>query len=193
MMKTLRHALPIIILLPMCGCLTMEGYSLTLDWKKLSGEIVYHDIGSDGDAVKEYAELKDMLADQDVPFKVERTSDTLQVTGKELFREGDHLSGRVRFKLLCPEGNCDKAGVLSKILDCGTDCWSRREEVILFMDDADTVRSNGKVLRSKKNRIVVWPLEAEVFTLESRGMDESCGRGKKCRSLLPYWAESLQY
>jgi hypothetical protein len=165
----------------------MEGYSLTLDWKKLSGELVYHDIGSDGDAVKEYAELKAMLADPDVPFKVERTSGTLEVTGKELFREGDHLSGRVRFNILCPEGICDKADILRKTLDCGTDCWQRREEVFLFMDDADTVRSNGKVLRSKKNRIAVWPLEAEVFTLESRGMDESCGHDKKRISLLPFW------
>lgn len=187
MMKTLRQALPAFLLLPLCGCLTMEGYSLTLDWKKLEGEFVYHDIGTDGDPAKEYADLKSMLADPNIPFKVEETSDTLRVTGKELFREGDDLSGRVRFKIMCPEGKCAKEVVLGKVLDSGEDCWARRGEVILLAEDKGHIKTNGKVLRSRKNHIVVWPAEAEVFSLAIRDMYESCERSKKCASLLPFW------
>ncbi|MBI5624700.1 MAG: hypothetical protein HY924_13055 [Elusimicrobia bacterium] len=187
MIKTLRFCFPASLLLPFCGCLGVESYTLTLDWGALQGEFVYHDIVStesaEGKVAEDFAELKKMLAEPNIPFEISETSGVLKVTDKELFREGDALSGRVRFQLLCASWGCAKEAVLRAILD--ESCSAGNGEVFLVLDRKGSLRTDGSVLDTKKSRVVVWPEDAKVFTLTVKSADSSC-RGK-CRSLLHLW------
>ena len=104
----------------------------------------------------------------------------------ELFQEKDALSGKTIFEVQLPKAFPSKTAILEKL---HTDSEENLEfqmlngEILLFTQGKDIKSANGKVIKTDKNNIIVWPEDQVIFEFKIN----SNNRGGK--SLLPFYLE----
>ena len=167
------------------GCVTIKEYSFELDYS--SGKLIrgYHDLRSQKDSdddyslEKDWASLKEQMDDDKPTYEPAVARDL----SKELFEEEGLLSARTTHQVACPQCFPSKTALLAWLHD--DDAWRFEEindEIFLILAGRKKVLStNGQILESARNTMIVWPAEAEHFAY--RVEDESSGG----ESLLPLY------
>jgi hypothetical protein len=120
-----------------------------------SGEAKLSDVKNDFDML-----VRDWQGDQ---YLLDRAAEGLFVKNRELFIRDDKLVGRV-------------TGIMRN-LDEHYDFWDiRGERIMLFKDskdDYELVETNGKVVKTEKNTLIVWPENAPELHWKQRYTGES--------------------
>ena len=177
----------IAILSLLYGCLTVE--STRFSYNHETGEVVwiYHDIRSkndphgDSSPQKDWCELKKMLTEPWEPDDPVVTS-----VKKEIYQDGEVLSGRLEALVNCPECFPSKVAVLKYLLKGESDyrCVSVRGDILmLFPKERRILATNGRLLETETNWIILW--EADVTRFEFEIEEAESGQ----TSLLPYFLE----
>ncbi|MCP4650770.1 MAG: hypothetical protein GY853_11935 [PVC group bacterium] len=184
----------IILLLSLCfvlsGCLRYGEYSFKFDYNSGKVEKTYHDFRSQkGFDEKEYsierdwAMLKEATGEE---FGDEFDPDVIKPIKAELFQEDEALSGRTTFEVQLPKAFPSKTAILEKLHEEGEEKFEFKilsGEIFLFTQNRNIRSTNGKVIKTAKNNIVVWPGDQIMFEFT---VDSDNGGGK---SLLPFYLE----
>ncbi|MEX0321249.1 MAG: hypothetical protein AB3N63_03780 [Puniceicoccaceae bacterium] len=130
---------------------------------------------------KDWEELKQMLHSDDS----EHDENVVDLINRELYQDGDVLSGRITWRVRCPDcfpGVIDVMRYLHKGEEKSYRFEDIRGDMFLFLPKGRRViETNGEVLETSKNWVIVWPGDAELIEFTIRG--EHTG-GK---SLLPFF------
>ena len=184
-MRTFMTIVAAISLLALtAGCLTVSGYTFTFNAETGEAEIIYHDIRSekedkdDYNIAEDWAELKRIVESPDPDLN----QDVVVEVSKELFVEKKALSGKKKLKIKCPKCFPSKAAALAYLHDKNWRFEMINDEVVLFLTPDKTVTAtNGRMLNTGKNGIIVWPEETTAFSYSV--MQKSTGG----ESLLPFY------
>ena len=96
--------------------------------------------------------------------KPEYDPDVVQEVSKTIFQEKDVLSGAKTQKVRCPKCFPTKAAVLAFLHDEGWRFEMLNEEVFLFVPkDKSVISSNGRIIKTANNALIVWPGDATKF------------------------------
>jgi len=160
-MKRISIFLVAMLMLSLTGCYFSETVEtrITLGDKaspKATVLIEYSNISSGeaglDDVKKDFAELiKDWQGDQ---YLLDRAEEGMFVKNRELFVRDGKIVGRV-------------TGIM-KSIDDTYKFWDIDDEKIMLFedseDDYELVETNGKILKTEKNILIVWPQEtAELY------------------------------
>jgi hypothetical protein len=191
-MKKIFLIFPICLIL--CGCLTRQKYSFKFDYKTGRAERLSYDIRSQkGIDEKDYSierDWKSLKSGVGEDFGKEFDSDVIKPIKAELFQDGEVLSGKEIFEVQSPKAFPSKKVLLEKLhadQDESLQFQIINNEIFLFSTRGKEIESsNGKIIKTEKNSIVVWPEDQLVFefTLNSK----SSG-GK---SLLPFYLKEKE-
>lgn len=185
----MKRLLTILFCFLLCGCLTYEKYSFKLDYQTGKVEKTYYDIRSheetDRSIEGNWKLLKSMAGEK---FGEEFDSDVIKPIKAELFQDGNVLSGKEVFKVQIPKAFPSKEVLLEKLhadedkgLE-GLEFQTINEEIFLFLpSDAEIEASNGKIIKTEKNNIIVWPEDQIIFEFT---LNTEVNSGK---SLLPFY------
>lgn len=168
-MKIFRLA-AMIAVVAAAGCITVERYSFRLDGEDGMVERGYHNLrsrrGPDETAYSiegDWNSLRGLVAETDPEFDPAVVEDL----EKELFEEDGVLSGRKRHRVLCPQCFPSKADLLAYLHDEDWRFEDVNGEVFLFLPAGKrAISSNGKVISTEKNSMIVWSGETNVFAYE---------------------------
>jgi hypothetical protein len=157
-------SVPLVVFLS--GCLAFKEQAYKFDYDTGIFEIAYHDLRS----VKEEKEdPKDSLKKDWASLKesVEKKDDfdpeVVAVKSKKLFQEGDALSGTAVYQVQCPKCFPSKLDLLKLLYSDGR--WEVINDEIYLILPADTplVSTNGKLIKTAKSKICVWPADTKKF------------------------------
>jgi len=184
----------IILFLPLClilsGCLTYQEYSFKFDYNSGKAEKIYHDFRSKKDfdekdysIEKDWAMLKESTGEE---FGKELDADVIKPIKAELFQEDNVLSGKTIFEVQLPKAFPSKTAILEKLHTDGEENFEFKiinGEIFLFTHDKNIKSANGKVIKTEKNNIAIWPKDQVVFEFT---IDKNSYGGK---TLLPFYLE----
>jgi hypothetical protein len=175
----------------LCGCLTYQKYSFKFDYQTGIVEKTYHDIRSLEETDKKiegnWKLLKSMAGEK---FGKEFDVDVIKPIKAELFQDGDVLSGKEIFKVQLPKAFPSKKVLLQKLQEDpdedkrieGLEFQTINNEIFLFISSGIEIEaSNGKIIKTEKNNIIVWPEDQNIFEFTLNGENDE---GK---SLLPFY------
>ncbi|MDP3980714.1 MAG: hypothetical protein Q8Q33_04795, partial [Chlamydiota bacterium] len=153
------------------GCLSYQQYSFEFNYDSGKAEIIYHDLCSQkGVDEKDYSIEKDweLLKETIEEFGKELDRDVIKPIKAELFQEGDVLSGKQTVEVQLPKAFPSKAAILEKLfadgdLDENLEFQVINDETFLFAHGKKIKSTNGKMIKTAKNNIVVWPEDQIVF------------------------------
>jgi hypothetical protein len=158
------------LLLPLTGCYFSETIEtrITLNDKaspKATVSIEYSNISSGEadlkDVKKDFEEL--IEAWQEDGYLLERADEGLFVKNRELLIRDGKIVGR-------------ETGIM-KDIDDTYKFWDIDDEKIMLFDDSDDdyelVETNGKILKTDKNILIVWPKEAAELRWTQRLSEKS--------------------
>ena len=180
------------VCLLLSGCLTYQEYSFTFDYNTGKVEKVYHDLRSQkGFDEKDYSIEKDWIGLKESVtehFGEGLDVDVIKPIKAELFQEGDVLSGKEVLKVQLPKAFPSKVAILERLhadgdLNDQLKLQALNSEIFLYAGNNEIKSTNGKVIKTDKNNMIVWPEDQTEFefTLES---DTKGGK-----SLLPFYLE----
>lgn len=152
------------------GCITLSEYRFSFDYETGKLERVYHDLRSkkgpseeDYSVENDWAHLKKLVADE----KPEFDPDVVKKQYTELFEKDGVLCGRQSHVVGCPKCFPSKVDVLAYV---EKDAWhsGRYEEIngeiILFLPGGKkTLWSNGRIIETNRNTLIVWEAETNRF------------------------------
>ena len=173
------------------GCITLSEYRFSLDCDTGKLERVYVDLRSKkGATEKDYSvegdweQLQEILADEEPEFD----KDVVMSIDTKLFEEDGTLCARKRHVVNGPKCFPSKVALLTYV---GREEWHEGKyqdtngEIFLFLPKKKTVlSSNGQVLSTKKNNLIVWPGDTNRFEYVLRQNDSHAQGGE---SLLPFF------
>ena len=180
------------ICLILCGCLTRQKYSFKFDYKTGRAERLSYDIRSQkGIDEKDYSiegDWKSLKSGVGEDFGKEFDSDVIKSIKAELFQDGEVLSGKEIFEVQSPKAFPSKKVLLEKLQGDQDKIQFKiiNNEIFLFSGSKEIGSSNGKIIKTEKNNIVVWPEDQLVFEFTLN--DKSSG-GK---SLLPFYLKEKE-
>lgn len=181
------------ICLILCGCLTRQKYSFKFDYTTGRAERLSYDIRSQkGADEKGYSiegdwELLKSITGKD--FGKEFDSDVIKPIKAELFQDGEVLSGKEIFKVQLPKAFPSKKVLLEKLhadQDEGLQFQIINGEIFLFASNKTIESSNGKIIKTEKSDIIVWPEEQVIFEFT---LNKNSTGGK---SLLPFYLKEKE-
>jgi uncharacterized protein YceK len=183
----------LLICLVLSGCLTRQKYSFRFDYKTGRAERLSYDIRSQkGADERDYSiegDWKSLKSCAGENFGKEFDPEVIKPVKAELFKDGEVLSGKEIFEVQSPKAFPSKEALLEK-LHAGQDeslhFQTINNEIFLFSNSKEIESSNGRIIKTDKNNIVVWPEDQLVFefTLHSKSSD-----GK---TLLPFYLKELE-
>jgi len=191
----------IFVVSSLSGCLTVGGNSFKFDYDTGLAEVTYHDFRSqkgydedDYSIEKDWEELKESVEE---PAEVEDEG-VLDLLTQELFQEDDALSGKMKVKVNCPKCFPSKQAALeylhkgtvglTSLKEKESDFRTINNEIFFFVPSGtEIVATNGKVLKTSYNNIIVWQEEQKVFEYQAREAKESGGK-----SLLPFYLKEQE-
>jgi len=165
----LRIALGATLLtLLLSGCVAYEGLSLRLDLDSGDVEFIYHDIRSEkGKKESDYSieqDWHDVKGAAREGFREQYDNQVVKSLTGELFEENGTLSGRFRYRVVCPECHESAAAVLDLLFDNTWRIESTEEHVYLYLsDDQEAVSCNGKISEGQGYKTLVWPAGQKMF------------------------------
>ena len=175
----------------LCGCLTYQKYSFKFDYQTGIVEKTYYDIRShektEKDIESNWRLLKSMAGEK---FGKGFDVDVIKPIKAELFQDGDVLSGKEFFEVQLPKAFPSKQVLLEKLVEdpdedkriAGLEFQTINNEIFLFIPSGIEIEaSNGKIIKTEKNNIIVWPEDQIIFELT---LNTEVNGGK---SLLPYY------
>ncbi|MFH1777226.1 MAG: hypothetical protein ABH952_06700 [Candidatus Omnitrophota bacterium] len=188
----------IILFLPLClilsGCLTYQEYSFRFDYNTGKTEKVYHDFRSQkGFDEKDYSiendwnTLKESVSKE---FGKDIDKDVIEPIKAELFQEGEVLSGKEIFVVQLPKAFPSKIAILERLhaegdLNENLEFQILNGEIFLFTHDKKIKSTNGKIVKTNKNNIIVWPEDQIVFEF-------SISNNQGGKSLLPFYLKEKE-
>ncbi len=184
-MKIMTHAICLVVLVCLVfisGCLTYEKSTWTFDYDAGRMIMVFQDIRSsrNSDIENDWKNLKEDLKNPDFPFKF--NPEVFELTGKELFEENGVLSCRIILKVKSPERFPSKAAILSEFFRKEYPSVVSKGEIFLFIPLSEKIiSSNGQIIKTKYNSILIWPEDTVKFEIVGPG------EGSGVESLLPYY------
>jgi hypothetical protein len=172
----------------LCGCLSSQKYSFKFDYQTGKVEKTYYDIRSQEEKEKDYSierdweRLKSMAGEE---FGKGFDVDVIKPIKAELFQDGNVLSGKGIFEVQLPKAFPSKKALLEK-LDVAPDeelefLIINKEIFLFFSSGTEIEASNGKIIKTEKNNIIVWPEDQIVFEFT---LNTEINGGK---SLLPFY------
>lgn len=187
----MKNLLIIPLCLILCGCLTYQKYSFKFDYQTGIVEKTYYDIRSH-EKTEENIEgnwklLKSMAGEK---FGEGFDVDVIKPVKAELFQDGDVLSGKELFEVQLPKAFPSKQVLLEKLHEDpdedkrikGLEFQTINNEIFLFLQSgAEIEASNGKIIKTEKNNIIVWPEDQIIFEFT---LNAEVNGGN---SLLPYY------
>jgi hypothetical protein len=181
------------IFLILSGCLTREKYSFRFDYKTGRAERVSYDIRSQkGADEKDYSIEKDwklLKSSAGEGLGKEFDPDVIKPVKAELFQDGDVVSGKEIFEVQSPKAFPSKDVLLEKLLsgqDEGVHFQKINNEIFMFADSREIESSNGKIIKTANNYIVVWPEDQILFEFT---LNNKRSGGK---SLLPFYLKDKE-
>ena len=174
----------------LCGCLSYQKYSFTFDYETGKVEKTYYDIRSHEETDKtgeDWELLKSMAGKK---FGKGFDADVIKPVKAKLFQDGDVLSGKEIYEVQLPKAFPSKKALLERLHEDpdeekrlkGLEFQTINQEIFLFLQRGIEIEaSNGKIIKTEKNNIIVWPEDQTTF--EFTLYTKSTG-GK---SLLPFY------
>ena len=185
-----------ILLMPLyfilTGCLSCQEYSFEFNYDTGKVEKTYHGLRSQkGSEDENYSieedwnTLKKISAEE---FGKDLDADVIKPVEAKLFQEDEALSGKEILQVQQPKAFPSKTAILERLHNEGDSIADLKFQIlngeILLFTHANKIKSaNGKIIRTDKNNIVVWPEEQ----IEFRFTIYSNNQGGK--SLLPFYLE----
>lgn len=151
----------------MPGCLTVSQYRLSLNYDTGDARWEYCDLRSkqgadekDYSAANDWAELKKRVAEQ----KPEADQEVVADIAKEMFEENNMLCARKIQKVKCPKCFPSKAAIMTYLHDKDWRFEMINDEVVLFLPGGrKVVSTNGRMVTTPNNSIIIWPQESGKF------------------------------
>ncbi len=149
------------------GCLWVREQAYTYDVPTGVYKAVYHDLrsipekdkGPDKTKMDDWQDLKAALSKTD-----EYAADkNIKILSKKLFQEGRTLSAKAEYQVQCPTCFSDLADLLKTLYSDGE--WQIfNDEIFLIVPlRLGLSATNGKLIKTAQNNIVVWPTNTQVF------------------------------
>ncbi|MFQ5769271.1 MAG: hypothetical protein ACE5HX_01955 [bacterium] len=180
--KTILFTITLFTLLAIQGCYFSEFIEtrifLSEDNKPAKIIINYQNISSGeaktSDVRNDFDELiKDWKGDE---YLLERAEERLFIKNREVFIQDDKVCARV-------------TGIIKDLNDVYSFWVSNGERIMMFDDeDYELVESNGKILKTNKNTLIVWPDDARELYWKQRFTEESESLEKN-RPLMVKWLQ----
>ncbi|MFQ5641853.1 MAG: hypothetical protein ACE5IR_28085 [bacterium] len=165
-LKLIFLTVPFFLMLFLSSCHFSEyiEYRIILgeDGKRAEMITTYSNISSGEEREKDVKnDFERLLRDwQDDDYLLQRAEDGVVVKKRELFIEDEKLIGR-------------ETGIIKDITDIYTFWVSNGERIMIFdADDYELVESNGKILKTPKNTLIVWPDDAKELSWKMKFSDE---------------------
>lgn len=177
-------------MLLLCGCLQVSKYSFFLDYRKGEVERKYHDITSvQGVDEKNYSVENDWEGLREMVNSKEPESPSVVTdVSKKLFREGEVLSAKKTLRVKCPHCFPSKVALLAYLHDNDWRFEAINNEIFLFLPSGKkALSSNGKIISTTNNSMIVWPDSAIRFEYV---VAVEHAEGKK---LLPYFLKDKNF
>ncbi|EKD26123.1 MAG: hypothetical protein ACD_79C01355G0004 [uncultured bacterium] len=160
----------ILSLMFLSGCLNHQKYSLSFNYETGLIEKKYYDIRSQkGGKEKDYSLENDwelLKSKISKEFGSEYNADVIKPVKAEIYEENGVLCGKETFQVQLPKAFPSKSAIFEKIHGDNTqelDFKLINGEIYLFCGSKEVESTNGEILKTDKNNIVVWPEEQTVF------------------------------
>ena len=187
-MKKIISILPLCLIL--CGCLTYEKYSFEFDFTDGRVEKTFYNIQSQKGFKEEnyspeqdWALLQSRIGEE---FGDEFDPDVIQPVKSLLYQDGDVLSGKEMFKVQLPKAFPSKTAILELLHSDQNEDFKFHvvnDEIFMFAGKKKIEASNGRIIETEENNIIVWPVRQEQFEFT---LIPHYGKGE---SLLPFFLE----
>lgn len=165
MKKTLLAILLPFLIGTASGCLNFKTQTYKFNYDTGVLEVSYDDVRSvKGRDDKEdyidqdWAKLKEFLAKTD-----DYDPHVVSVTSKTIFPKNDLLSGQAVYQVQCPKCFPSKIDVLKMLYSDGRWEFMNDEIVLVLPSNIPLVFSNGKLFKTEKNTLSVWPAGTTEF------------------------------
>jgi hypothetical protein len=160
------------------GCIDCRSMTTKINYKFGIMVIIYHDSISSDDGHKDYSvekdweELKEMNR-KEIELDEEDKEHIESGNYGELFQEGNVLSGKVKLKLRCPACFRSQYNLLEFLVGDGMEnvdsIEASSEEIFFFVsEDWEVVSTNGKIIKTDKTTLIVWPHTEDIFEFSTR-------------------------
>jgi hypothetical protein len=166
----MRNYLLILIMLLVSGCYLPRYTSYSIDYKKGTFLVVYHDIRTDATAdsaiIDDWNLLKHMANSKDTSFD----TNIVKLVSQQLFQEDSVLSGKRKYSISCTRCFPSKSALLKLLvlpLDGDDFQWADlNKDIVLSVPKAMKVKSsNGKMMNTANATLVTWPDTASAFEI----------------------------
>ena len=175
-MKTLKWMVCLGIPLLLTGCLTVDNIKTTIDIqdeKKPAVVTIRYEGFSSGEAKGEDVKkdfdylIEEWKGDE---YLLDRAEEGMVVRDRQLMIEGHEINGVM-------------TGLVQDLDDL-YDIWEQNGERILMVefdaDDFELTETNGSLIKTEKNRLIVWPAETKhmQWTMKRISKSESIEKNK---------------
>lgn len=174
-MKWRRILVGLLCLVLLAGCVTNSSErvsynhltgKLTLEWIDLRSKKGPNEENYSLD--RDWESLRSMLQSEDSDYD----EGVIEELGKELYQDGDVLSGRMDYRVRCPECFPGPVDVFKYLFGDDEDFHFEevRGDIFLYLPVQRKVHStNGQLVESENNWVIVWPKGTESFDFTIRG------------------------
>lgn len=174
----------------LAGCLSVHEKVHTIDFANQEILIEYHDIRSRDENKQNDNFDSDWASLQEELKKNDFDSEKVRMQSKEIFKDGNVLSGRALYRVECMECFDSKVELLKEVcdLDSGDGFWDLRDNEIVLVTPLNSPLKaiNARQVPSGYANIYLWPVETtkiEFVLQKDNSLD---------RSLLPKYLEQVE-